>query len=249
VDAPERRTARRAVEALRDQAPEVAELERRERQRHEPIAQPALELAAERPAGAGAAGEQDPHRQVEQPRQRECQHPRRRRIEPLLVVDGHHHRLVRGEAAQQAEQSAAHRLGIRGRDLRRLQVQRRAQRVPLRSRQVGQPLVRHAVEQIAQAGEGQRGVGLAGFAGEHARRDEPEHFAPQRRLADPGRALDHHRPRFEARSEDLADPLALRLPSDHTHRRDTRRRSDPTAGAGRGTSLRRPPIYGCGLRP
>ena len=111
--------------------------------------------------GAPVAARESRRRAHPQPAERECEHARRRRIKPLLVVDRDQDRAGSGELAQHAQDCARKGLDV-ARALRQLaQEQGCTERVLLRIRERVE-VVRKPLEQIAQPRERKHRLWLGG---------------------------------------------------------------------------------------
>jgi hypothetical protein len=192
---PQQKRARHAQpEPLGQQPPDHRRVERADRQPRR------VDGDLERRAAAGPPRQQVPHGRVPEPARRERERLGRRRIEPLHVVDRHHHRAGGAERVEHAERDRVRgRRRVPGRGAQ----QRHLERRPLRR---GQRADVDAVEQIGQRGERVLGLG--------ARRSRHEHGAtlvargldarlPQRRLADARPAGEHQRGRRRAQGDQL----------------------------------------------
>ena len=180
-----------------------------------------LELG-DRTAGTEPAGEHEPDVLALQSPQRERQHARRRRVEPLDVVDRDHDRLALGEQLQRAANS--HRKGAEVDRLVRLVLKeqggleratpRGCQSVPyVRERvlqKVAQPRIRHPELDLGRPGGKDAEPPLArGF-------DTRE---PERRLPDSRLTLEHERshPSRGRRVEEGSQQAQLVVPAQDIH--------------------------------
>ena len=100
---------------------------------------------------AGAAGEQNVDGLFAHPPQRKRQRARRRRVEPLDVVDSKHDRRLGSESLQCASDCNAERARIEA-SSRVLEQECHLERAPPRRRQLRQDSLEHVVEQVAEAG-------------------------------------------------------------------------------------------------
>ena len=140
---------------------------------------------------------------------RERDHPKGRYVEPLQVVDRDddrrfprhpdEQRMEAGRGGNAANRLAGLRFDARQGDL---------QRATLRTRELAEQ-VEVLAEQVEQTGEGELGLGLDRLRGEDrvtARQRTCANLRPDRRLADPGLALEHERRR--AAVERVKEPVA-----------------------------------------
>ena len=182
------------------------------------------------------------------PRRRSAiaQRPGARLVEPLEVVDPEDH----GRPARGLLQGPEHGDGdqeVHGRRAIRLGAeQHRLERPRLGGGERRQHLVGEIRQEVDERGERERGLGLG-----RARRGRPEPaaacllepLAPERRLADPGPARDHERPRPLGAVEEGADLGQLALATEQLgHPRESmtpvRRRVLPVAAKGSPGCLR-----------
>jgi hypothetical protein len=110
------------------------------------------------PAGR-ATRQQHGHRLIAQPTQREREHPRRRAIKPLLIVNRHQQWAALHKAPEHAQHRARQRLGI-ALGVRVGDEQRRLDRVALGPGQRPEHLVRRVGEQVTQGREREPEIGL-----------------------------------------------------------------------------------------
>ena len=136
--------------------------------------------------------EQHHHRLRSQPAPHERQHLRRGSVQPLRVVDHAHERALLGRLRQQTKRRQADEEPIRHRAL--AQPERGRQGIALRARESLEPLEqRHA--ELVQRREGKLHLGLhPGGANPPHVRGRAHRMLQQRRLADPGLALQHEDP-------------------------------------------------------
>ena len=158
-----------------------------------------------------------------QPPEREAERARRRGVEPLEVVD-REHELVLGQELQGAANGDAECAGVDRPPGRVLDEEDDLERPPPRRRQGRQHLVEDAVEQVAEPGVRERALRLGGPRREHAQPAPArvlDRRAPERRLPDPGLALerDRNRPvRDRAAIEERGQRAELLLPPDDVDR-------------------------------
>jgi hypothetical protein len=144
----------------------------------------------------GAYRDDQPEPVVAQPPQREGQHPRRGSIQPLQVIDADHDWGVCGERTQNLQRGKRHGQVIEVGLLGLAAQQRDLQGTPLRGRQLRQPRLGYALEQVNQPSKGQGRLGLGGTGGQHRERTGTgglQRRLPHGGLADPRRPLHHHR--------------------------------------------------------
>ena len=147
---------------------------------------------------ASPAREQQQHRRRLEPPQCEAERAGRSVVEPLDVVDRDQHRTVCGQQPQDVEDGEPERACVDRALVGAVEEERRPERAPPRRRQRRLRLDQCVLQQIAEAGVGERALGLDGPCGEHppsASRRVLERREQQRRLADPSLALDHQRSR------------------------------------------------------
>jgi hypothetical protein len=139
---------------------------------------------------------------LRQPPQRKPDRTCRRGVEPLQVVDCDHQSVL-GEQLESAPDRNAERplvdTGLRC----ILDQQGDLERPAPRRRQGRQHLVERTVEQVAEAGVGKRALRLGGPGREHTRPAAArllDRGAPERRLPDPGIALQSDRDRASHRA-------------------------------------------------
>ena len=161
---------------------------------------------------ARPGGQQQPDRFVPQPPNREGERARRRSVEPVAVVDRDHDRSRQRQVPQHRQHTCAHRMLVDAMGRRLAQPKSGLQRAALR---VGQGrAVERPLQQVAEAGEREVRLGLAGLALEHpvARAGPLDRFPPDGGLADPGLAdqQQHRRPAGDRLEH---DPRPLELPS------------------------------------
>ena len=101
----------------------------------------------------GAPGEYDADRPVVQATEREAEHARRRRIEPLDVVHSKHQRSSGCEQANSARKRERDGALVRGDRGRLLEEKRDLERVPLRAGKSGKHLSQARVEQVGERSE------------------------------------------------------------------------------------------------
>ena len=205
-------------DAIADALVERARHDRLEQHPRIVVSQPAddeLRQPVEVPLAARLAHREDqPDRLRAQPARHERERLRRRRVEPLRVVDDAHQRSLLGRVGQQAQDRQPDQEAIRS--VARAQAERRAERILLRT---GKALeaIHERRTQLLQHREGELHLRL------HARR--PDDLAPrralhqmvqQRALADAGLTAQHQRParaRAHARHE-LIQRRALGVPAE-----------------------------------
>jgi hypothetical protein len=201
---------RGVAEARRDRAGERRFEERpggpgAERRRLDPLGRRQREEHVEqlgvRPGlvGAQRPGEED--RQPLDPAGEQLEHPQRRDVGPVQVVDAQHDRALVGEVRDEPVQPAEHPvLGLVGQ--RHAAVEQRrcaARRAGEEPRAFGaRATVHHRLEELVDEAEAEPAIQLGGAGAEHERvvlaREIADHVE-QRRLAEPRRAHDElHRP-------------------------------------------------------
>jgi len=183
---------------LRQQRPlEVRlQLPAKERRQRVPLERRHRDPLRARPARPRPRRQQHPHPPL-QPPPRELEHRPRRLVQPLQIVDRNKQRPPLVEPQQQRLDRDPERAEVGRLGGRLVQEERDAQRPPLRRRQLAH-LVPELTEQIAERSEGQLRLRLG-----RPRRYHPQPAparkldsgTPQRRLADPGVALEEQRPR------------------------------------------------------
>ena len=218
MDAEQRLPREGPVEPVVQEAVQRADAERPDRQPPDALLLERLfELRRPR-AFPEPPREQHEHAVGLDPSQREREHGRRGRVEPLDVVDGDHER----PALAQELQHVAHRHGERAvvDDAARpvFEQERLLERAPPRRRQRRKDVCQRALEEIGQPQAGKAALGLGG-----PRREEQvpalprvlDAGSPQRRLADPRLALQHEcRYPLGRRVQEGVNPLELLLSSD-----------------------------------
>jgi hypothetical protein len=222
VEALQRRPRVGHGEPLAQDPPERAEADGPQADRLQPLRRQAREQRRWRVAAVGPARQEDRERLVAQAPQDVRERRRRGRVQPLDVVDRQQHRAARRELPQRAQQRHAERAVV-GRAARGLLAQQRdRERPPARRGQLVGDLVERVVEQVAQRRERQPRLGAGRRRREHAvaaggrLRDAG---APQRRLADPGLALERDdAPRRPGRGQQRPDHLELVVPADQLRR-------------------------------
>ena len=140
-----------------------------------------------------AAGEQNVDGLVVHPPQRKRQHARRRRVEPLDVVDGKHDRRLGSESLQCATDCNAERARIRA-GIGILDEERDLERAPPRCRQRRQDALEHVLEQVAETGVSEPSLRLGRPRHEDTKSSLMRGLdagQPDRRLSDPRGALEH----------------------------------------------------------
>ena len=126
-------------------------------------------------------------------------------VEPLHVVDHAHERPLLGDIGQQAERSETEQEAIRSRSLG--QPERQPQRIPLRRREMLDPLQHRRAQELLQPGQGQLHLRLDGTRPrDPAPRRALRHVVQQNGLPDPGLAA-HHQHRASARPSLLEHPV------------------------------------------
>ena len=146
---------------------------------------------------------------VRQPAERESQRARRRCIEPLEVVDRDHEPVL-GEQVQGASNRHAERTRVDRATSRILDEECDLERPAPRGAQSGQDVVESVFEQIAETGVSECALRLGRPRREDAQPPPARGFddlAPERRLADPGFAL--QRNRAESSAGLLCDPAPV----------------------------------------
>ena len=137
----------------------------------------------------------DGDRLVREPAQRERESAGGWGVDPLHIVDRDRERGARRESTQDAEDREGDRSSIWTGASRPPQQQGRLEGVPLAGGQVGHRPFRGGNQQVAKYRERhpRLGFGRPRRQYEAPALREPDGFAPQRRLADPGIALEHQR--------------------------------------------------------
>ena len=128
------------------------------------------------------------------PAQRECKRARRRRIEPLHVVDRDQQRRLVAEQLQGTSHGYGHRSTIDRTTRNRLEEQGNFECVPPRRGKRREHLVENVLEEIAQTdmGEATFVLGRSRRQDAQATRARQLHPGqPERRLPDPGLAREH----------------------------------------------------------
>ncbi len=139
-------------------------------------------------------GAEQPHRRRRQSSGGEAQHLGGRDVQPLRVVDGDEQRAGGAELAQGADHGHRDRAVVGLVAIGDPPQQSHLERLALGLGQEGQHVVGHLLEQVAEDGEGELGLGLGRPSGEDPERPAPRRHhrcLPQRRLADAGLALEH----------------------------------------------------------
>ena len=217
VHAKERWARERPAEACLEEGMESTESEGADGQSLDAVGlECGLELGGFR-LFAGAASEQNVDGLLAHPPQREREYARRRRVEPLDVVDGKHDRRLCSESLQCASDCDAERARI-GVTRRVFEQQCHLERTPPRRRQLRQDSLEDLVEQVAEAGVSEPSVELC------RPRHEDTHSAltrgldarqPDGGLSDPGGALEHQcRRSLEGTVEECVDGVKLRVSAD-----------------------------------
>jgi hypothetical protein len=145
------------------------------------------------------SGEQHEDPARPEPSQRERKRGRRRRIEPLDVIDSHHDRLPIAQKLQHVAHRDGHRTLIDRVTKRLVSQHRDLERAPPRRRERGQGLVEDILEQIAQAHVGEAAFGLHRTRRQHAQAPPAcmiDPRQPESGLADPCLAHEHERSRL-----------------------------------------------------
>jgi hypothetical protein len=196
VQLPQRRPGERRAEAAAEQLVQRAQAERAETEPvHVPGERP-FQLERRPSAPVAPSRHQQADRLVPEPLRREPDQVRRRRVEPLDVVERERHGVLPREHPQRGQEREGDRpafrraLGLVGEQHGDLE--RRA----LRRRQPREHAVEHPAEKIGEPGERELLVRLGRPRRDHRvrpRRRLLDRVQPQRRLADPGLALEHER--------------------------------------------------------
>ena len=203
VEAKERRPREASAELRLQDAVESARAERADAQvGRSALVERTLQLRR-RDAVTEPAGEEDADVVLGQSPQRKGERARRRRIQPLHVVDRDEERLAVGEQLQR--RADGHGKGAEVDRLLRVvpQEQGDLERAPPRCRQLGQHVGERVLEQVSQPGMGDSELDLGGPGGEDAQPALPRRLdtgEPERRLPDPGLALQDERRRASAAS-------------------------------------------------
>jgi hypothetical protein len=139
-------------------------------------------------AGTNAQRCQNPDRRILQATDHERQHPGRRRIQPLDIIDRDNHRTGCGQRAQNPQRRDRHRSLVRWSTLDFGSEERRVQGALLRGWEIGQL----EVKEVAKRRVGEPGLRFRRAAGQDPMTSRPRDGhsrVPQGRLADPGRPL------------------------------------------------------------
>ncbi len=219
VQAPQHRPGRRHPELLGEQPVQLVEIQRPQREalhhvrlRHAGQPERQLGLLGAAPRDEQADG------LVAEAAGRVLEHRRRRRVEPLRVIDGDGHRRLRGERAQHAEERTGQRARVGRRAVGLLQQQRNLQCAPSRAGQRGQRLVQHTLQQVRQSGERQRHLGGGRGAAQHPAAGgvrERHALVPERGLADARLALEDECRGVAAERGERRERRPLPVASDH----------------------------------
>jgi hypothetical protein len=150
--------------------------------------------------------------------ERELERPRRGAVEPVQVVDGEQHRPERPDGSQRTEHRDGNGASIRRGPVVLAEQQRDLQRAALRSGKRREDALELLPQQIAECGEGERGLGLYGASLEQSEPGTLRHrdpAPPQGGLADPRLTLEHQGARERVRRlEELTHGRELLFPAD-----------------------------------
>jgi hypothetical protein len=138
------------------------------------------------------------------PAQRERQHARRGRVQPLQIVDRHEHVTLGTERRQDVQEREPDRLRSGRRISRLVQKQGDAQRPPPRRGQRRVDLVEHGSDEIGESRERECRLRPRCAVHQHLgymRRRILDRDLPQQRLADPRLAAQHERLQLRAGEE------------------------------------------------
>jgi hypothetical protein len=167
----------------------LAQAQRAERDAGQPfLRERSLELERRRHVPCAADGGKHADRLVPQAAKGNLEHARRRRVEPLDVVERDHDRASLGKRPQDGEQREPDRVRIGSLLFWLDQQERDFERTPPDRRQRGRHLVEDRGEQIGESGEGEGGLGLGPSVKEDTRemlRCLFQAGLPEDRLADP----------------------------------------------------------------
>jgi hypothetical protein len=210
--------------------------------------------------------QQDANIDCADPTERERERARRRRVEPLDVVDGDHERLAVAEQLEDVANRDGERPLIHGIALRVASEHHDLEGTPSRWRERRQDVVECFLEQIAEPYVSERLLRLSGARRQNAQALRARVFdpgKPERRLPDPRIAVEHeHRGAVPGSFDEPLDGGELSLPADdlgclrvanchHDHLRRARdnalsgsARAQPSTGRGRGRRKR----CGCASR-
>ena len=165
MDPAERRAGERMVEASREQSGHRLGVNRTDLQALvRKVDEGQVQTRPRRRAMLDASREQNADSVAVKAADRESKGLRRRRVEPLDVVDGNEDRSIDGNCAQRVETGDRDRSGIGIRALRLDAEQSHAKRRALWDRQVGERAIGNRLQEVAEAcvGEGRLGIGRAG---------------------------------------------------------------------------------------
>ena len=218
VDAEQRLPREGSVEPVEQEAVQGADAERPDRQPPDALL---LERLFE--LGRAWAFPEPPRQQHEHavgldPSQREREHGRRGRIEPLDIVDREHERPALAQELQHVAHSHGERAVVDDSARPVFEQERLRERPPPRRRQPGKDVCQRALEEVGQPQAGKTALGLGGPRGEEQVPAFPRVLdtgSPQRRLADPRLALQHEcRYPLGPRVQEGVNPLELLLSPD-----------------------------------
>jgi hypothetical protein len=190
VDAPEDGSWQRPAEPFVEETMECAERERLDTETLDGLTQ--IDGC---PGIPDAARQQEPDPFRRQAARREAEEQRGLRVEPLRVVERNQDGARGGDAAEGAQERGGDDPAI-GADVVRLEEQRSGERAPLDIRQLLERLVGDGHEEIGGRCESEIGLGFRrrgaenGVAGALGSGDS---LPPERRLPDPGLALEDER--------------------------------------------------------
>ena len=164
-----------------------------------------------------AAGQQNVDGLVAHPPQRKRQHARRRRVEPLDVINGKHDRRLGSESLQCATDCNAKRARIRA-GIGILDEERDLERAPPRCRQRRQHALEHVLEEVTETGVSKPSLRLGRPRHEDTKSTRPRGLdarQPDRRFSDPRGALEHEcRRSLEASVDECMDGVEFGISAD-----------------------------------
>ena len=162
-----------------------------------------------------ASSEQEADRVTVEATDRERDGLRRRRVEPLDVVDGDHDVAIGRQGSQRVQAGNRDRPRVGIRTLRLLAEQRDAKRLALRDRQTGECLVGHRLQDVPETRVRERRLGIGRAGLQHTPRPRQrvlDRRRPEGRLAHSRVSLDEGDPwRGRARLEERLDTRQLIL--------------------------------------
>ena len=178
-------------------------------------------------------GRQEADGLIAQPSKGDLQHPGRRRVDPLQIVERDQHGPALGKRSQHVEKREADRAMVRRLNSRLGQQKRDLERAASQRRQRSCHIVEDRGDQIGKGGEGERGLGLDASVHENETRRPLrviDPVLPEHRLADPRLAGEDERTRAQLGvPEERLDRVQLLLPPDDSRRHQAPTLSTPTA--------------------